>query len=75
MATRTEAWFNKYDRMPPDLQTALAGMTDVPVDIVPVFSFPEKVRERAVNRKRAIEIKGACWISSEWPTTIHRESH
>jgi hypothetical protein len=41
---RTEAWFNKYDRMPPELRTALAGMTDVPVDIVPVFSFPEKVR-------------------------------
>jgi hypothetical protein len=41
---RTEAWFNKYDRMPADLQTALAGMTDVPVDIVPVFSFPDKVR-------------------------------
>jgi hypothetical protein len=41
---RTEAWFNKYDRMPPELRTALAGMTDVPVDIVPVFAFPEKVR-------------------------------
>ena len=44
MAARTEAWFNKYDRMPPELQTAIAGMSDVPVDIVPVFSFPEKVR-------------------------------
>jgi hypothetical protein len=40
---RAEAWFNRYDRMPVTLQSALAKTGDVPVDIDPVFSFPEKV--------------------------------
>ena len=39
--SRTEAWLNKYDRMPPSLAQALAAATDVPVDVDPIFSFPE----------------------------------
>lgn len=42
--SRAEAWFNRYDKMPPTLQGALAKTQDVPVDIDPVFSFPEKVQ-------------------------------
>jgi hypothetical protein len=30
--------------MPATLQAALAHTSDIPVDIDPVFSFPEKVR-------------------------------
>ena len=41
---RVEAWFAKYDRMPPDLAKTLASQNDVPVDIDPVFSFPEPIR-------------------------------
>ncbi len=40
---RAEAWFDRYDKMPSTLQSALAKCQDVPVDIDPVFSFPEKV--------------------------------
>jgi hypothetical protein len=29
--------------MPRDLKTALAAASDLPVDIDPVFSFPERV--------------------------------
>jgi hypothetical protein len=39
-----EAWFERYGKMPPTLQSALAKTGDVPVDIDPVFSFPEKVQ-------------------------------
>jgi len=39
---RAERWFSKYDVMPAELKTALAGASDVPVDIDPVFSFEEK---------------------------------
>jgi len=42
--TRAENWFRKYDVMPADLKKALAGTTDIPVDINPVFSFREDVR-------------------------------
>lgn len=42
--TRTEAWFAKYDRMPPALTAVLANAKDVPIDVDPVFSFPEAVR-------------------------------
>ena len=31
------------DRMPVELKNALAATTDIPVDINPVFSFPDKV--------------------------------
>ena len=41
---RAEAWFRKYDAMPPDLATALKAATDVPVDIDPQIPFPEEPR-------------------------------
>src|SRR5262245_12834469 len=41
---RTEAWFAKYDKMPPALAGVLAGATAVPIDIDPIFSFAEPVR-------------------------------
>ncbi|HUX11010.1 MAG TPA: Zn-dependent hydrolase, partial [Terriglobia bacterium] len=41
---RAEAWFKRYDRMPATLASALARVQNVPVDIDPVFSFPEQVR-------------------------------
>ncbi len=41
---RAEAWFKKYDAMPADLKRSLAGVTDIPVDIQPIFSFPERVQ-------------------------------
>jgi hypothetical protein len=37
---RAEAWFNRYDKMPPELAAALKSANSVPVDIEPVFSFP-----------------------------------
>jgi hypothetical protein len=40
---RAEKWFAKYDAMPPDLKAALEKASDLPVDIDPVFSFPEPV--------------------------------
>ncbi|MFY9585787.1 MAG: hypothetical protein WAR21_14970 [Candidatus Acidiferrales bacterium] len=41
---RVEAWFQKYAVMPPALADALARASDVPVDIDPVFSFPEPIQ-------------------------------
>jgi len=41
---RVETWFAKYDKMPPELIRALATATDVPVDIDPVSSFPERIQ-------------------------------
>ena len=41
---RVEAWFKKYDRMPDDLAKSLAAASDIPVDVDPVFSFPEPIR-------------------------------
>ncbi len=38
-----EAWFTKYGKVPAELQKALDGTKDIPVDISPVFSFPDKV--------------------------------
>ena len=40
---RAEAWFTKYDRMPPELKATLATTGDIPVDINPVFGFPDRV--------------------------------
>jgi len=37
----TDAWFNKYDKIPADLKAALAAAKDVPVDVDPIFSFAE----------------------------------
>lgn len=42
--TRVEAWFAKYGTMPAELATALKAVSDVPIDIDPVFSFREPVR-------------------------------
>jgi hypothetical protein len=41
---RAEAWFAKYDRMPPALTKIFADARDVPIDIDPIFSFAEPVR-------------------------------
>jgi hypothetical protein len=41
---RAEAWLARYDKMPADLKTALAGAQNVPIDIDPVFAFPEPLR-------------------------------
>ncbi len=40
---RAEAWFARYDRMPPALASALDAAKDVPVDVDPAFSFPEVI--------------------------------
>jgi hypothetical protein len=42
--SRAENWFKKYDTMPEELKTSLKAASDVPVDIDPVFSFPERVK-------------------------------
>jgi hypothetical protein len=41
---RAENWFRKYDVMPVELQTSLKAASKVPVDVDPVFSFPETVK-------------------------------
>lgn len=41
---RAENWFKKYDSMPPELKSALAAASSVPVDIEPVFSFAMDVK-------------------------------
>jgi hypothetical protein len=38
---RAEAWFTKYDTMPPQLKQALDAASDVPIDIDPVFSLAD----------------------------------
>ena len=40
---RAEAWFKQYEQMPAALKQALAGATDIPIDIDPIFSFKEPV--------------------------------
>jgi len=42
--SRAENWFAKYGTMPEELKTSLEAASDVPVDIDPVFSFPERVK-------------------------------
>lgn len=39
-----EAWFRKYGTVPAELQTALDGTKDIPVDVSPVFSFADNLR-------------------------------
>jgi hypothetical protein len=39
-----EEWFARYGSMPSELESALHAAGDVPVDIDPIFSFPELVR-------------------------------
>src|SRR5580700_6852122 len=41
---RAEAWFTKYDKIPDTLQHALAATAGIPVDLDPVFSFPDKLQ-------------------------------
>ena len=41
---RAENWFKRYDAMPADLKSALEGAKDVPIDVDPIFSFPELPR-------------------------------
>ena len=40
---RAENWFAKYSALPAELKTALNTVADVPVDITPNFSFPQRV--------------------------------
>ena len=39
-AVRAERWFRQYSGVPPELAKALASVSDIPVDIDPVFPFP-----------------------------------
>jgi len=41
---RAEKWFARYDKMPSDLKAGLESIRDIPVDVDPVFSFPETVQ-------------------------------
>jgi hypothetical protein len=41
---RAENWFKKYDVMPSELQLSLKAAAKVPVDVDPVFSFPETTK-------------------------------
>ena len=41
---RAEAWFKKYDIVPPELRVALDAAKDVPVDVDPVSAFDETVK-------------------------------
>ncbi|MBS0614080.1 MAG: Zn-dependent hydrolase, partial [Proteobacteria bacterium] len=38
---RTEKWFARYGKLPPDLANALQKVTGVPVDVDPVFDFAD----------------------------------
>jgi hypothetical protein len=40
---RAENWFAKYSALPAELKGALNTVADVPVDITPNFSFPQRV--------------------------------
>jgi len=41
---RTAAWFAKYAVLPDHLKNAFAQVTDIPVDIQPIYSFQEEIR-------------------------------
>ncbi len=43
---RAEQWFARYDKMPAELGKALAGITNLPVDIEPIFDFKVLVDDR-----------------------------
>ena len=36
---RADAWFNRYDKMPAELKSALNAVMGVPVDVQPIYSF------------------------------------
>jgi hypothetical protein len=39
-----EEWFDRYGAMPAEMKVALKRTDSIPVDIDPVFSFPNGVR-------------------------------
>jgi hypothetical protein len=41
---RATNWFARYDKIPAELQKALAAANDIPVDVFPIFSFKDEVR-------------------------------
>jgi len=41
---RTAAWFAKYEVLPDHLKNAFTQVSDIPVDIQPIYSFPEEIR-------------------------------
>ena len=41
---RTAAWFAKYAVLPDHLKKAFQQVSDIPVDIQPIYSFPEEIR-------------------------------
>jgi hypothetical protein len=41
---RTEAWFAKYGTMPAEMKATLDRQQDIPVDVYPIYAFPEKVQ-------------------------------
>jgi hypothetical protein len=41
---RSEAWFTKYAVLPPELQAAPGKVSDIPVDVEPIYSFEEAIR-------------------------------
>ena len=41
---RVETWFGRYENMPSELKSALGLANSVPVDIDPIFSFPEPIQ-------------------------------
>ena len=41
---RAEAWFKKYGSVPPELAKSLEAASSLPVDVDPIFSFPEPER-------------------------------
>jgi hypothetical protein len=41
---KAEAWFKKYDVIPPELQKSLDRAKSLPVDVDPLFEFPRKVQ-------------------------------
>ena len=50
---RAEAWFKKYDAMPPHLAASLKTLTDVPVDIDPQIPFQEGLAESPESRAKS----------------------
>jgi len=40
---RAENWFKRYESMPEHLKSALEDTQDIPVDVDPIFSFPDRV--------------------------------
>ena len=42
--SRTESWFAKYAVLPPEMQQALVKVSDIPVDIEPIYSFEVTIR-------------------------------